>query len=67
MVEPDEDGGFVASASSVPGVYERGETSDEAFDRVREAMTFHLDCLLEEGEKIPPSDTAGRLERDIVL
>ncbi len=30
-------------------------------------MTFHLDCMLEEGEEIPPSDAAGRLERDIEL
>lgn len=67
VIEPDEHGGFVASAPSVPGVYEQGQTPDEAFERMREAMTFHLDCMLEEGEKIPPSDAAGRQERDIEL
>ena len=67
VIEPDEDGGFVASAPSVPGVYEQAESPDEAFERMREAMTFHLDCMLEEGEEIPPSDAAGRQERDIEL
>lgn len=67
VVEPDKDGGYVASAPSVPGVYEQGETADEAFERMHEAMTFHLDCMLEEGEEIPPSDASGRLERDIEL
>lgn len=67
VVEPDADGGYVASAPSVPGVYEQGETLDEAFERMREALAFHLDCMLEEGEEIPPSDAAGRLERDVEL
>ena len=67
VVEPDEDGGYVASAPSLPGVYEQGETVDETFERMREAMAFHLDCMIEEGEEIPPSDAAGRLERDIEL
>jgi predicted RNase H-like HicB family nuclease len=40
----------------LPGVVEQGETTEEAFERVREALTFTLDCMVEEGEEIPPSD-----------
>jgi predicted RNase H-like HicB family nuclease len=67
VLEPDEEGGYVASAPSLPGVYEQGETPDETFERMRKAMAFHLDCMIEESEEIPPSDATGRLERDIEL
>lgn len=56
VADPDQDGGFVASAPGVPGVYDQGETADEALERLREGLAFHLDCMLEGGEEIPPSD-----------
>ena len=34
---------------------------------MREAMTFHLDCMLEKSEEVPPSDEVVRLHRDIEL
>lgn len=56
IIEPDEDGVFIATVPAVPGVVEQGETPEEAFERVRESLTFFLDCKAEDGEEIPPSD-----------
>jgi predicted RNase H-like HicB family nuclease len=68
VVEPDEDGMFIATVPSVPGVVEQGETVEEAFKRIREALAFHLTCMTEEGEEIPPSDTPDpRQVRDLEL
>ena len=55
-IEPDEDGVFISTVPAVPGVVEQGETTEEAFERVRESLTFFLDCKAEDGEEIPPSD-----------
>jgi predicted RNase H-like HicB family nuclease len=37
-------------------VVEQGETADEAYERVKESLAFALDCMVEDGESIPPSD-----------
>lgn len=68
IIEPDEDGVFVATAPSVPGVAEQGETREEAFERMNGALVFHLECMAEEGEEIPPSDASVQREvREMAL
>lgn len=62
IIEPDEDGVYVATVPALPGVVEQGGTPDEAFERVREALAFTLDSMAEEGERIPPSDAPGGRE-----
>ncbi len=57
VIEPDEDGVFIATVPALPGVVEQGETADEAYERIKESLTFALDCMLEDGEEIAPSDT----------
>ena len=57
VIEPDEDGVFIATVPALPGIVEQGETADEAYERIKESLTFALDCRLEDGEEIPPSDT----------
>jgi predicted RNase H-like HicB family nuclease len=56
VIEPDEDGVFIATVPALPGVVDQGGTADEAYERVRESLTFALDCMIEDGEEIPPSD-----------
>lgn len=55
VIEPDEDGVFIATVPAVPGVVEQGETTEEAFERVRESLTFFLNCKAEDGEEISRS------------
>jgi predicted RNase H-like HicB family nuclease len=67
VVPDEEDGGFVASVPAVPGVYGQGETEDEAYRDVVEALTFTLDSMTEEGEEIPPSDAPKGVVREVEL
>ena len=36
-----------------------GPTVEEAMGSLREMVAFHLECLLEEGSAIPPSDASN--------
>lgn len=67
VIEQDEDGVYIASIPSLPGVVEQGQTEDEAFDRVKEAATFTLNSMTEEGEEIPDSDLEPRKTRELDL
>ncbi len=60
-IHPDpEDGGYVASIPSLPGVYGQGETEDEALEDVREALEFTLESMAELGEELPRGDEVVR-------
>lgn len=60
-IHPDpEDGGYVASIPSVPGVYGQGETEEEALEDVREALEFTLESMSELGEELPAGDEIVR-------
>jgi predicted RNase H-like HicB family nuclease len=54
VIEPDEDGVFVASCPSRPGCHSQVRTRAEAMANVREAVEVHLESLREHGETIPP-------------
>jgi antitoxin HicB len=54
VVVPDpEDGGYVASVPSVPGVYGQGETEEEAYQDVVQALRALHEYLEEEGREVP--------------
>lgn len=55
VVEPDEDGVFVATVPSLPGCISQGATRAEALQNVREAIEGYLASLRERGEPIPPA------------
>lgn len=55
IVEPDEDGVFVAAVPSLPGCVSQGSTREEALRNVREAIQGYLESLRERGEPIPPA------------
>lgn len=60
-IHPDpEDGGFVATLPSLPGVVGQGETEDEALQDIREALEFTLESMEEMGEELPPGDEIVR-------
>lgn len=67
IIEPDEDGVYVATVPSVPGVADQGDTAEEALENLREALLFHLECMGEDGEALPPSDTPKREVRNVEL
>jgi antitoxin HicB len=56
VVVPDpDDGGYVASVPSVPGVYGQGETEEEAYQDVVQALRALHEYLEEEGREMPES------------
>jgi predicted RNase H-like HicB family nuclease len=54
IVEPDEDGVFVATVPSLPGCVSQGATRSEALQNVREAIEGYVESLQERGEAVPP-------------
>lgn len=55
LLEPDEDGVFVASCPSLPGCISQGSTRAEAMVNIREAIEGYLESLQRHGDPIPPS------------
>jgi predicted RNase H-like HicB family nuclease len=53
--EPDE-GGFSVVVPALPGLFTQGDNRDEALKAAREAIAFHLESLVAEGEAIPVDD-----------
>lgn len=56
----EEDGGFVATIATLPGVVGQGETEEEAIQDVQAALNFTLESMIERGEELPPSDESAR-------
>jgi predicted RNase H-like HicB family nuclease len=71
VVEDDqfEDGspGFSAYCPSLEGVYTWGNTREEAFERIREAVKLIVDELIEEGKPIPPDAVILEVDSPAVL
>jgi predicted RNase H-like HicB family nuclease len=54
LIEPDEDGVFVAQVPSLPGCVSQGPTRAEALSNVHEAIAAYLESLKAHDEPIPP-------------
>ena len=55
IIEPDEDGMFVATVPSLPGCVAQGSSRAEALQNTREAIEGYVESLREHGEPIPPA------------
>jgi predicted RNase H-like HicB family nuclease len=53
VIEGSEGHGFSAYAPDVPGVVATGATERECEATMRDAIAFHLEGLLEDGQPIP--------------
>jgi predicted RNase H-like HicB family nuclease len=62
LIEPDEDGVFVAQVPSLPGCISQGNTRAEAVQNIREAIELYLESLEAHGEPIPPAITEELIE-----
>lgn len=54
VIEPDEDGVFVAECPSLPGCISQGSTRAEAVANVRDAIAGYLESFRQHDEPIPP-------------
>jgi len=64
LVEPDEDGVFVAQVPSLPGCISQGATRQEALDNINEAIFLYIESLEAHGDPIPPPITEEIVEID---
>lgn len=62
LIEPDEDGVFVATVPSLPGCVADGPTRAEALENVREAIALYVESLEAHGDPVPPPITEETVE-----
>jgi predicted RNase H-like HicB family nuclease len=62
LIEPDEDGVFVAEVPSLPGCISQGETREQAIENIREAIALYLESLAAHDEPVPPPITEELVE-----
>ena len=53
ILQPIEDGWWLAEVPSLPGCLSQGETRQAALENVQEAIELYIECLREDGEPIP--------------
>jgi predicted RNase H-like HicB family nuclease len=57
------EGNFSAYVPDLPGCVATGSTLDEATANIREAIEFHLEGLIEDGQPVPePTVTTRQVE-----
>jgi predicted RNase H-like HicB family nuclease len=54
LIEPDEDGKFVATCPTLPGCISEGDTRQEALANIREAIAAYIESLRKHDEPVPP-------------
>jgi antitoxin HicB len=52
IFEKNEDGGYTVTVPSLPGCISEGDTFDEAFENIKEAITLYLEVMKKDKEKI---------------
>ena len=53
LFEPAEEGGYVATCPSLPGLVTEGETLEEAREMAKDAIRGYLESLCKDGLPIP--------------
>ena len=53
VIEPDEDGVFVAECPTLPGCISQGATREEALVNIRDAISGYLVSLRKHDEPVP--------------
>ena len=62
VIEPDEDGVFVAECPALSGCVSQGKTRDEALANIRDAIQGYLHSLEKHGEPVPGPVTEAIVE-----
>ncbi|MCA1594612.1 MAG: type II toxin-antitoxin system HicB family antitoxin [Acidobacteria bacterium] len=62
LIEPDEDGVFVAEVPTLPGCISQGQTREQAVENIKEAIALYLESLTAHNEPIPPLITEELVE-----
>ena len=66
VIEKDSDGYF-AFCPELQGCYTQGETYEEAFENLREAVLLHVEDRLAEGESIQTMESINLTSLEVAL
>lgn len=67
VLTPEENGGFSIEFPDVPGCFSCADTIEEAAVMAHDALRLHLQCMLDDGEALPPAATQKPVEGKIML
>jgi len=56
IIEPCEEGGYVASCPAFPGCHVEGDSYEETISEMRSAINAFIEDYEEEGDPIPDDD-----------
>lgn len=59
IIEGDDAGGYSSYAPDLPGVVDAAETYDECVALMREAVAFHIEGMIEDGDPVPEPRAIG--------
>ena len=62
LIHGADESGFGVSFPDFPGCVSDGDTAEEAIRRGREALTFHIENMAEDGEEIPAPRVCSEIE-----
>lgn len=62
LIQPDEDGVYVAECPSLPGCVSQGKTREEAVANIQEAIEGYVESLKAHGDPVPPAITEEVVE-----
>ena len=57
IITPNDPDGYLVTGPALPGVVTQGDTFDEARARAADAITCHLESMIEDGLTIPLDET----------
>src|SRR5258708_10195070 len=60
LFEPAEEGGYVVTCPSLPGLVTEGDTLGDARAMAADALRGYLQSLAKEGVRVPPEDAGTR-------
>ena len=63
-INHDKDSAYGVAVPDIPGCFSAGDTLDDAFEAVQEAIGGHLSILFEDGQDIPVATTVENFVDD---
>ena len=58
---------YAAYVPDLPGCVATGSTREEVWEQVREAVEFHIEGLIEDGETVPEPPTTAAVEAGVAV
>ena len=61
VVEEDSEGKWTLTVPALPGYIAFGDSEEEVLALAREGIPFHLECLREEGRRVPEKEGEAKV------